>query len=93
MQYDTNKNVSLILATIPTKALTEGTKVFRSLIEPSIKEGDCYDACNFVARHCENCGSQIKGIYFYQSYSSVSHAESFRINIAVVAMHRLTAKF
>ena len=44
VQYDKNKNVSLLSAPIPIKSLPEGTKVLRLLIAPSIKEGDCYDA-------------------------------------------------
>ena len=36
--------------------------------------------------------SQIKVIDFYQSYSPVAHADSFRINIAIASMHRLTAR-
>ena len=44
------------------------------------------------ARHCANGSSQIKGIGFYPSYSPVAHADSFRINIAIASMHRLTAR-
>ena len=84
VQYDKNKNVSLLSAPIPIKSLPEGTKVLHSLIAPSIKEGDCYDAWKFVARHCANGSSQIKGIDFDQSYSPVAHADSFIINIAIV---------
>ena len=36
--------------------------------------------------------SQIKVIYFYQSYSPVAHADLFRINIAIVDIHILTAR-
>ena len=43
-QYNKNKNVSLLSAPIPIKFITEGTKVLRSLISPSIKEGGCSDA-------------------------------------------------
>ena len=68
VQYGRNKNVSLLSAPIPIKSLPEGTKVLRSLIAPSIKEGDCSDACKFVARHCANGSSKIKGVYFDQSY-------------------------
>ena len=53
-QYDKNKNVSLVSAPIPIKPLPEGKIVPRSLIAPSIKEGDCSDAWKFVARHCVN---------------------------------------
>ena len=90
VQYDKNKNVSLLSATTPIKSLPEGTKVLRSLIAPSIKEGDCSDAWKFVARHFANGSSQIKGIDFDQSYSPVAHADSFRMNIAIESMHRLT---
>ena len=60
------KNVSLLSAPIPIKSLPEGTKVIRSLIALSIEEGDCSYAWKFVARHCENGSSQIKGIDFDQ---------------------------
>ena len=77
---------------IPIKYLPSGAKFLRSLIDISVKEGDCSDACKFVARHCSNGSSQIKGIGFDQSYSPVDHADSFRINIAIVDMHRLAAR-
>ena len=44
VQYDKKKNLSLLSAPTPIKPLPEGTKVLRSLIAPSIKEGDCSDA-------------------------------------------------
>ena len=44
LQYYKNKNVSLLLDPIPIKYLPEGTKVPRSLIAPSIKEGKYYYA-------------------------------------------------
>ena len=78
--------------TILIKYLSEGTKVLRSLIVTSIKEGDCSDAWKFVARHSANESSQIKGIDFDQSYSPVAHADSFKINIAIASMHRLTVR-
>ena len=65
-------------------------KVFRSLIASSIKEGDCSYAWKFVAYHCANGISQIKGIDFDQSYSPVAHANSFRINIVIASINRLT---
>ena len=65
-QYEKNKNVRLISAPIPIKSLPEGTKVLRSLIASSIKEGDCSGAWKFVACHCANGSSYIKGIYFDQ---------------------------
>ena len=43
------------------------------------------------ARHCANGSSHIKGIDFYQSYSPVAHADSFRINIDIASVNRLTA--
>ena len=49
VQYDKNKNVSLLSDPTPIKFLPEETKVLRSLIAPSIKEGDCSDAWKFVA--------------------------------------------
>ena len=55
-----------------------------------VKEGDCSDAWKFVARHCANVSSQIKDIDFDQSYIPVAHADSFRINITIAYMHRLT---
>ena len=90
-QYEKNKNVSLISAPIPIKYLPKGKKVLRSLIYPSINEGDCSDAWEFIARHCSNGIYHIKGIDFDQSCSQVAHADSFIINIAIVSMHRLTA--
>ena len=53
VQYEKNKNFSLILDLIPIKYVPEGTKFLRSLIAPSIKEGYFYDAWKFVARHFE----------------------------------------
>ena len=87
-----NKNVSLRLDPIPIKYLPEGTKFLSSLIASSIKEGECSDACKFVARYCVNGSSCIKGIDFGQSYSPVARADSFRINIAIGTMHRLTTR-
>ena len=92
VQYDKNKNVSLLSAPIPIKSLPEGKKVLRPLIAPSIKEVDCSDAWKCVARHCANKSSQIKVIDFDQSYSPVANADSFRINISIASMHRLTAR-
>ena len=74
-QYEKNKHVSLLSAPTPIKSLPEGTKVLRSLIATSIREGDCSNAWEFVACHCANGISQIKGIDFDQSYSLVAHAE------------------
>ena len=91
VQYEKNKNVSILSDPIPIKYLPEGEKVLRSLIAPSIQECDCSDAWKFVALHCANGSSHIKGIDIDQSYIPVAHTESFRINIAIAYMHRLTA--
>ena len=92
VQYGKNKIVSLLSAPIIIKSRPEGTKVLHSLIAPSIKEGDCSDAWKLFARHCENGSSQNKGIDLDQSYSTVSHADSFRMNIDFASMHMLTAR-
>ena len=84
------KNASLISSLIPIKYFPGVTQGLRSLIDPSIKECQFYDECKFIAHHFENGSSHIKGIYFYQFYSAVAHYESFRINIAITAIHRLT---
>ena len=78
------------MAPTPIKYLPEVAKFIRSLIAHSIKEGECYDAWNSFTRYCANGSYKIKGIDFDKSYSPVAHAESFRINIAIAAMHRLT---
>ena len=75
---------------MPIKSLPEGKKVLCSLIDPGIREGDCYDTWKFVARHYANRSSCIKVIGFYQSLIPVEHSDSFRINIAVAAMNILT---
>ena len=92
VQYEKNKNFSLILYPIPITSPPppDGTNVLCSLIDPSIKEGYCYDAWKFVTRHVENGNYQIKGVDFDQSYSPVVHTDPFRINIAIAAMNRLT---
>ena len=79
----------LLLSNIPIKYLLEDTKVIRSLIDPSIKEGNCFDAWKFVARPFKNGSSQIQGIDFDQSYSPVAHVNSFKTKISIAAMHRL----
>ena len=75
VKYDKNKNISLLLDTIPIKPLPQGTKLLRLLISTSIKDGECSDAWKFVAHHCANGSSKIKGIDFDQSYSPVAHAD------------------
>ena len=80
------------MAPIQIKYPPGGTKFLRSLIAHSIKEGDCYDAWKFVACHFENGSYHFKGIYFNQYYSKVTHADSFRINIAIADMHGLTTR-
>ena len=44
------------------------------------------------SRHCENGSYHIKGVGFYPSYSSVAHADSFRINVDIKDMHILTER-
>ena len=41
VQYDKNKNVSLLSVPIPIKSLPAGTKCICSLIAPIIQKGDC----------------------------------------------------
>ena len=90
MQNGKNKNVILLSSPTPIKSLPTVTKVLCLLIAPSIKECDCSYSWKFVSHQSANARSQIKGIYFDQSYSTVAHAESFRINIAIAAMYRIT---
>ena len=44
------------------------------------------------ARHFANGSYKIKRIDFDQSYSPVAHSDSFRINITIKAMHKLTSR-
>ena len=74
MQFDKNKNISLLLAPIPIKSFSEGTKVLHPIIDPSITEVDGYDAWKSFAHHCEKGSYNIKGIDFDQSYSPETHA-------------------
>ena len=92
VQYDKNTNISLLSDPIPINYLPEGKKFLCSLIDNSIKEGDCSYAWKFVARHCVNGSYKIKCIDLYQSYSPVAHADSFRINIAIEDMHIITSR-
>ena len=91
MKYD-KKNISLLLAPIPIKSLPEGTKFLCSLIYPIIKEDECSDKWKIVARHYVNGSSQVKGIYFDQSYSPVKYSDSFIIKIYIVPMHIFTTR-
>ena len=86
------KNISLLSASTPIKYLPDGKKVLRLLISKSIKEGNCCYAWIFVVYHCVNGSSQVQGIDFDHYYSPVAHAESFRINISVEAMHRFIGR-
>ena len=70
---------------------TDGKKFLRSLIIPSIKEGDCSDAWNFFERHYSNGSYHIQGVYSDQSYSTAAHSYSFRIIITIAEMRILTA--
>ena len=60
VQYDKNKNTSIISAPATIKSIPDRTKVLCSLITPIIREGDCPDAWKFVASHCEDGSSHIK---------------------------------
>ena len=91
VQYDKNKNVKLLSEPLKTKPLLDVTKVLCSLIAPSIKEGDYYDASNFFARHYGNGSSHIQYIDFGQSYIPVERSDSFIVNISIAAKYRLTA--
>ena len=92
MQYDKNKNVSLLSDPIPIKYLPGRKNILHSLIDTSIKEGDCYDKWKYFAFNCENGSSNIQGIDFDHSYSPVEDSDSFRTNISIADMHRFTAK-
>ena len=92
MQYEKNKNFSLISDTIPIKSLHEVIKVLHLIIAPRTKECGCYDAWKFFARHCANGRSQNQFINVDRSYTPVEHSRSLRINIAFRAMNRLTAR-
>ena len=46
----------------------------------------------FVARYCANVISQIQSVGFDQSYSTVSHSDSFRIIIAIMDTNRITER-
>ena len=61
-----------------------------SLIASGIKDGACYDAWEFVSRHCANGKFQIQGIGFYQYYSPGGNKNSSQINIDIADIHRLT---
>ena len=91
MQFEKNKNISILLVPTPIKYLPGGTKFLYSLIAPSIKEGDCSDAWKLVA-YVPLCKweFQIQGIDFDHTYIPMAHDESFRINIAITSMYRLT---
>ena len=47
------KMSAFFLDPIPIRSLPEGEKVLCSIVALIIKECDCYDACKFVACHCE----------------------------------------
>ena len=92
MQYEKNKFVSLLSYSIPIKYLFDGTKVLRSLIATSFKEGGFYDAWKFFAHQFENGSSHIQGIDFDQSCSPVAHYGALRINIYIEDMYWLAAR-
>ena len=88
MKYEKNEHVSHLSYIILLKSSPDITKVLRSLIATRMKEGYCYDACNFVQFHCNNGSYLIQCIGFDQSYSIVVHSDSFKINIDINNMHR-----
>ena len=63
-----------------------------SILYPSIKKVKYYDECNFFANHCRSGSSQIKDIYFNQSYSPVAYSDYFSINIAIADIDRPTVR-
>ena len=90
MQHD-KENDNVLLTPIPIKFLPDVTKVLCKLIDPSIKEGEYYDAWNY-SHHCENESYHIQGVGFDQSYIIISHADSFGENIAITTMNRLNTR-
>ena len=76
----------------PIKYFLEGTKVLFSIIVPIIKEVNCCNAWEFVARHCANGSYKIKVIDFDQSYSPGTHSDSFIINIAIADMNGIISR-
>ena len=79
VQYDKNKNGSLLSATIIIKYLPEGTKVLCSLIAPSIKVGDFSDAWKFVAPHGSMVFLKLKVLIFINhkfQWHMLNHSES-----------------
>ena len=91
VQYEKDKNVSLLSDPIPIKSLSDGTNLLHSLIATIIREGECSNAWKFVAYYFVNGGSLIPGVDYDQSYIPVAHADSSRINITIADMHRLIA--
>ena len=78
------------MAPISIKYVLDEKNVLCSIIATIIKEGGCSDAWKLFARQCANGSSQFQVIGFDQSYSTVAHADSFIIDIAIVDMPRLT---
>ena len=77
VEYDMNKKFNLLLDLIMIKYFPGVTKVLRSIIATSIKEGDCYGECKFVSCNFTNGSSHIKGVDFDQYYSPVTYTDSF----------------
>ena len=77
---------------ILVKPLPDGTKVLCYLIDTVINKGYCSDACKLISFQCANGSYQIHIVEFYQSYIPVSYSDSFRINIDIANMHRLTVR-
>ena len=83
---------SLLLDTIPIKSIHDGKKVLCSLIAQIIKQSECSATWKIVAPPGATGSSKIKGIDFDHSYSPVAHGVSFKIDISIVDIHRLTSR-
>ena len=79
VQYYKNKNVILLSALIPIKSLPKEKKVLSSLIDSSVKEGDCSDAWKFVARTVQMVVLRLKLLIFINhtfQWHMLNHSES-----------------
>ena len=91
VQYE-KKKISAFFWILPQSNTSMMKKFLCSLIAYSTKEYECSGAWKFVSHHFENGSYQIQGIGFYHYCSTVGHNDSFRINIAITAMHRITSR-
>ena len=87
-QYDKNNALGLYTQPFPRSMLPPGTRVLPSVLAPNIKEkGDHLWA--FVARHCANGSSQIKGIDYLYSYSPTASAFTIRLTLSFASSQGL----